>query len=66
MPSIICNNVQDEGNTYTYQIGPEGETCRKDVIGTIRKEHVESVIRFRPCKNGSPRYCIKLKLSMFD
>ncbi|MCR9252760.1 MAG: hypothetical protein NXI20_20225 [bacterium] len=66
MPSIICNSLEDKDTYYTYKIGSNGETCRDDMNGKIEKSHVESVTKFRPCKNGNDRFCIKIKLTLFD
>ncbi len=66
MPSIICNSLQENGEIYTYKIGENGNTCGQDMDGKIEKKHVESVTKFKPCKNGSERFCIKLKMSLFD
>ncbi len=66
MPSIICNSLVEKDSYYTYKIGAEGETCKVDIERKIEKSHVESVTKFRPCKNGNDRYCIKIKLSLFD
>ena len=66
MPSIICNSLKESGSVYIYKIGADGLSCGQDNEGKIEKQHVESVIKFKPCKNGSERFCIKLKLTLFD